>query len=121
MLEDAWYILPADEVLGKETVCLCSSSKLAKYEKYREAWHLLREAAEAGENAENGADSGDAKPGAGYPLHESTASGPAGRAFPRNALERMEAVESYVRRSLEGGPFRPQPLHPQKRTGRINS
>ena len=31
-------------------ICLCST--MPKYEQYREAWHLLREAAECGEAAE---------------------------------------------------------------------
>ncbi len=43
VLKDAWYIIPAGAVLGKETVALFSKSKHANYEGYREAWHLLRE------------------------------------------------------------------------------
>ena len=40
--EDAWYIVPAKLIQGHKTICL--SSPAGKYEQYREAWHLLREA-----------------------------------------------------------------------------
>jgi len=40
--EDAWYIVPAKLIRGQQTICL--SSPRGKYEEYREAWHLLREA-----------------------------------------------------------------------------
>jgi hypothetical protein len=46
VLEDAWYILPAGKVAGRETVCLFSKSKYARYEDYQEAWQLLRDASE---------------------------------------------------------------------------
>jgi len=41
-LEDSWYIIPQDAILGKRTVPLHPQSKNAQYEKYREAWHLLQ-------------------------------------------------------------------------------
>jgi hypothetical protein len=40
--EEAWYILPVAEVVGKRSVSLCTPT--GRYEKYREAWELLREA-----------------------------------------------------------------------------
>jgi hypothetical protein len=48
--EDAWYIIPAQLIQGKECVTLYPNSPNAKYEKYREAWALLREAAELKEH-----------------------------------------------------------------------
>jgi PD-(D/E)XK endonuclease len=41
-LEDSWYIIPQDAILGRGTVPLRPNSKDAPYEKYREAWHLLQ-------------------------------------------------------------------------------
>ncbi len=87
--KDAWYIIPAREIKGRTSMELCSNSKYAKYEKYREAWHLLREASEIGEEAETSAE------------EMAPPATPPGR-FPTNALGRMEAVASFVRRQLEG-------------------
>ena len=50
--EDAWYIVPAKLIRGLGSVCLCTTSSEAKYEGYREAWHLLWEASGSGEAAE---------------------------------------------------------------------
>ena len=41
--EDAWYIVPAKLIVGQMTICL--GSPAGRFEQYREAWHLLREAA----------------------------------------------------------------------------
>ena len=49
VLEDLWYIIPAKHVLGKWSIALCPHSRKAKYDAYREAWHLLR-----GESAKSG-------------------------------------------------------------------
>ena len=49
ILEDVWYIIPAKNVRGKWAVWLCPNLSNAKYEPYREAWHLLR-----GESARSG-------------------------------------------------------------------
>jgi hypothetical protein len=49
ILEDLWYIIPAKNVLGKWCIALCPHSRKAKYDAYREAWHLLR-----GESAKSG-------------------------------------------------------------------
>jgi hypothetical protein len=39
--ENAWYILPEEATWDKDCVALYPKSQKAKYEKYREAWHLL--------------------------------------------------------------------------------
>jgi hypothetical protein len=39
--ENAWYIIPEAEVWGKGCLTFYPKSPKAKYEKYREAWHLL--------------------------------------------------------------------------------
>ena len=39
--ENTWYIIPEEEILGQDCVTLYPKSPKAKYEKYREAWHLL--------------------------------------------------------------------------------
>lgn len=48
--EDTWYIIPAKLIQGKECITLYPNSPTAKYEQYREAWHLLREAVELKEH-----------------------------------------------------------------------
>ncbi len=118
VLTDAWYIIPAEKVLGRETVCLYSASRFAKYEEYREAWHLLREAAELGGQAEGGDKSAEEESGVSGLAGESTslesresgsaADAPATGRFPRNAVERMEAAANFARRYLEGDYPRPQ-------------
>jgi hypothetical protein len=70
-------------------------SQTGEYEGYREAWHLLREAAEVGEGSETSAE-------------ETTAPVAASGRFPRNAVERMEAAANFARRYLEGNYPRPQ-------------
>ncbi len=47
--EDAWYIIPAKLIHGLRSISLCTEGGEAKYEEYREAWHLLREASGCGE------------------------------------------------------------------------
>ncbi len=44
VLEDAWYIVPAKLIRGLKSISLSTSGSDAKYEEYREAWHLLRKA-----------------------------------------------------------------------------
>ena len=41
---DAWYIFPFDRVGENFSLHFTAGSKRGKYEEYREAWHLLREA-----------------------------------------------------------------------------
>src|SRR5271165_4841190 len=86
VLEDLWYIIPAKLIRGKKSICLCTEGAEAKYEEYREAWDLLREASELGEEI----------PGAEEPV---VAEPPR---FPRNGLERAEAVMNFFRRAMEG-------------------
>jgi len=43
--EDVWYIIPAKKLAGRGYLTLCSNAREANFEEYREAWHLLREAA----------------------------------------------------------------------------
>jgi hypothetical protein len=84
--EDAWYIIPAKAIRGMKSISLLTQG--GKYEGYREAWHLLREAAEAGEASET--EAGTVTPVVA-----------AGR-FPTNAVERMEAAANFARRQMEG-------------------
>jgi PD-(D/E)XK nuclease superfamily protein len=44
--ENAWYIIPEEETWDKGSVTLHPNSPKAKYEEYREAWHLLDSEAE---------------------------------------------------------------------------
>lgn len=117
VLKDAWYIIPADKILGRETVCLYSASRFAKYEEYLEAWHLLREASERCGESESGHKSVGGESGMGHlsepALPESSRDGSSGSTpvagrFPGNAVERMEAAANFVRRYLEGNYPRPQ-------------
>jgi hypothetical protein len=50
ILEDTWYIVPEKAIRGMGAICLCST--MPKYEEYREAWNLLREASGVGESDE---------------------------------------------------------------------
>ena len=91
--EDAWYIIAAKAIRGMKSISLFTEG--GKYEQYREAWHLLREAAEVGGAGETGVED------AAAPVAAS------GR-FPRNAVERMQAAANFARRYLEGNYPRPQ-------------
>ena len=42
ILEDLWYIVPVKNIRGRWTLTLNPNMKNARYEPYREAWHLLR-------------------------------------------------------------------------------
>lgn len=48
--EDGWYIVPAKLIWGQKSICL--GSPAGRFEQYREAWHLLREAAACEETEE---------------------------------------------------------------------
>jgi len=39
--ENAWYIIPEDEIVGRDGVTLYPNSPDSRYEEFREAWHLL--------------------------------------------------------------------------------
>ena len=87
---DTWYILPAAFIQGMKVVTLQPDSPSSKYEPYREAWHLLREAIAAKE--EMNVDASDAE----EPTEPERP--------PRNALERMEASFRFMKRRLEVDP-----------------
>jgi len=92
---DTWYILPAAFIQGMKVVTVQPDSPNSKYEPYREAWHLLREAIAAKE--ETMEEAGDAKE-----LDEPVKEEPEeSERFPRNALERMEASFRFVKRHFE--------------------
>ncbi len=107
--EELWYIIPAAIVQGKDRLAFFPRSKKAKYGRYQEAWHLLREAAGSGERSE---DPRLATPGrsggAGgeeMPVAESAESGAeqaAGAApkYPENVLGRVRASMEFARRQL---------------------
>ena len=82
ILEDAWYIVPAKLIRGQQSVCLCSPE--AKYEEYREAWHLLQKASGCGEATEEPVSE-----------PEETPMGP--------GLTRMQGAMNYLRNYLEKG------------------
>jgi hypothetical protein len=117
--EDVWYIIPVKDIRGRENMSLCSNSPRNENEKYREAWNLLREAAELGEQSVGGEKSVDGETGVsesvlresgpgGASATGSTGSTPAVGRFPRNAVDRMEAAANFARRYLEGNYPRPQ-------------
>jgi len=87
---DTWYILPAAFIQGMKVVTVQPDSPNSKYEPYREAWHLLREAIAAKEETND--DASDAE----EPAEPERP--------PRNALERMEASFRFMRRRLEVDP-----------------
>ncbi len=89
VIADAWYIIPAELIPGKKYITLYPSSPTAKYEKYREAWHLLREAAESCRETETGA--------------EEPAAVECVETRPTGALGRLEAAMSFFQRQLERG------------------
>jgi len=94
VFEDAWYIIPAELIRGKESITLYPKSQTAKYEKYREAWHLLREAAELCRETETCA--------------EESAAVESVERHPASALSRVEAAMSFVQRQLERGGVYPR-------------
>jgi hypothetical protein len=91
--EDAWYIIPAEKFRGRKSISLCTDSGEAKYEMYREAWQLLREAAAVGEDVQSTEAAADVPP---------VASRPAG------ALPRFESAANYFKRYLGGRDGYPQ-------------
>ena len=84
--EDVWFILPAKEIMGMRSVSLCTPT--SRYEKYREAWELLREAVGMREEAEAASGEVAEEPEAVETL-------------PRNAMERMQTSLKFVRRQWE--------------------
>jgi hypothetical protein len=81
ILEDTWYIVPEKAIRGMGAIYLCST--MPKYEQYREAWQLLREA-----GGEEGPEEAVSEP-------EETPVGP--------GLARMQGAMNYFRNYLEKG------------------
>ncbi len=81
ILEDTWYIVPEKAIRGMGAICLCST--MPKYERYREAWQLLREAG------------GEETPEEAVSDPEETPVGP--------AMLRMQGAMSFFRNYLEKG------------------
>lgn len=90
ILEDAWYIIPEKEIRGLKSISLYTTGlgSEAKYERYREAWGLLRKASEIGD-ADGSAEQA--------PAAESAV------VQPSSAVGRMEAAANYFTRYLERG------------------
>ena len=42
ILEDLWYIIPAEVIRGQGSIAVYPRLKKSQYAPYREAWHLLR-------------------------------------------------------------------------------
>lgn len=98
VLEDAWYIIPAKFTWGKRSITLYPKSPTTKYEKYREAWHVLREASEMGSSPEEPVSAEE------EPVDEPVAAEkPVSQFSPLSAFGRMEAAMKQVRQRLEGG------------------
>jgi hypothetical protein len=106
VIEDAWYIIPAELIRGKECITLYPNSPTAKYEKYREAWQLLREASEAHTEGSEEGDGGDAEAGAEDAAGVESVED---HRPPTGALGRMEAAMNFFKQRLERG------VDPQKR------
>jgi hypothetical protein len=86
--EDAWYIIPEKEIRGLKSISLCTTAlgSEAKYEKYREAWGLLRKATAIDDPEASTEPSPAAEPGV---------------VPPSSAVGRMEAAVKFFQRSLE--------------------
>jgi hypothetical protein len=100
VVEDAWYIIPAKEIRGLKSISLFTQGNEAKYEEYREAWQLLREASEGSSEAAGGGEAVE-----GESCAEDSAGAEAGgeQSPPASAAGRMEAAMNYFKQRLEGG------------------
>jgi len=110
---DTWYLIPAELIRGKKSLTLYPNSKTAKYEKYREAWHLLKEASEVGGEIESHpsdtARSGQAAGGAaGVDVNDESPVFKPGGIHPGNIEQRMECIAHRVRKWMEGSNVRPE-------------
>jgi hypothetical protein len=105
VIDDAWYIIPAEVIRGKKSITLFPKSKTAKYEQYREAWHLLRQAAAVEDEKESAGGSIESEAGETSLISEPTTQ-PAN--FPTGALGRMEAAGNFFKRYLERGSAGPR-------------
>jgi hypothetical protein len=95
ILEDAWYIIPEKEIRGLKSISLCTVGQEAKYERYREAWSLLRKASEIGD-AEGSAEQS--------PAAESAV------VHPSSAVGRMAAAANSFLRYMERGNVIPRKI-----------
>ncbi len=88
ILEDAWYIIPEKEIRGLKSISLCTTGlgSEAKYEKYREAWGLLRKASEIGDATGSVEEASAVVPGA---------------VQPSSAVGRMQAAANAFTRYME--------------------
>jgi len=99
--ENSWYIIPAKLAAGKDCIMLYPGNRTAKYEPYREAWHMLREAAAGG---------GEAHATEDHCEQVSVEEAPADKAggLPTGALGRMQAAMNFFKSQLERGGVRPE-------------
>jgi hypothetical protein len=91
--KNVWYILPMKEVQGVRSVSLCTPT--GRYEKYREAWELLREAVGDQDETANAEESAAVEQSPEKELGR-------GEIHPSGGLGRMEAAFAYMRRRMEG-------------------
>ena len=82
ILEDTWYPVPEKAIRGRSAISLCST--MPKYERYREAWNLLREASGGEDESEQAVGEAEDSP-----------AGP--------ASARMEGAINFFRNYLEKG------------------
>jgi hypothetical protein len=95
VLEDIWYIIPSEMVVGKKSIRLYPKSEDTKYEKYREAWHLLREGTAAGSEQPSADDAAE-----GETVTQGAVEQPS--RLPGNAVERFQSAGNFFRRYMEG-------------------
>jgi hypothetical protein len=106
--EDAWYIIPAKRIRGLKSISLCTEGAEAKYERYREAWDLLKAATDSLPTKTTGdAAAGAHSSNTTHPLRSGRAPGgpsevlePVAPRFPRNAFERVQACMNYARKHM---------------------
>ena len=89
--EDTWYIVPEKAIRGQGALALCSP--MPKWEQYREAWHLLREASGI-EESHFSQNQGDV----GHPAGVEPDDAPMGP-----AVARMQGAMNFFRNYLEKG------------------
>src|SRR5580765_4680894 len=89
IFEDTWYIIPEKAIRGLGAICLCST--MPKYEQYREAWDLLREAS-GFEEPQFSQDEGEDRSGSDP---RETPMGP--------GMARMQGAMNAFRRMMERG------------------
>lgn len=93
--EDIWYIIPAAEAHGRKLIRLYPGLPTRDREHYREAWHLLREAARMSEETDVcGDDASNDDP---------TNTSETAPRLPRNAMERVQAAMRFAKAQPERG------------------